>query len=177
VVARYAAPPLTAGALRPEIVDGLAGTAEGIEVLSWERAKDRCVLSFGRARRSSYGSSVSRSENVRTARHRGAGSRMVRAAKARVAASGVTRYQESMKPNAKSSITLPADELRLVASLKARLRLKSNVEVVRRGLRLLQETTDRAALREAYRGASARTRDANAADVSELDGLADEGLD
>jgi len=82
-----------------------------------------------------------------------------------------------MKSNAKSSITLPADELRLVASLKARLRLKSNVEVVRRGLRLLQETTDRAALREAYRNASARTRDTNAAELAELDRLVSEGLD
>ena len=54
-----------------------------------------------------------------------------------------------MKSNTKSSITLPAHELRLVQSLKARLRLKSNVEVVRKGLLLLQQTTDRAALKEA----------------------------
>jgi len=38
-----------------------------------------------------------------------------------------------MKANTKSSVTLPAEELRLVKSLKARLRLKSNVEVVRQG--------------------------------------------
>jgi hypothetical protein len=35
--------------------------------------------------------------------------------------------------------------------------LKSNVEVVRRGLRLLREDTDRRALREAYRKASRAT--------------------
>ena len=35
-----------------------------------------------------------------------------------------------MRANTKSSITLPAQEFRLVKSLKARLRLRSNVEVV-----------------------------------------------
>jgi len=82
-----------------------------------------------------------------------------------------------MKPDVKSSITLPAEELRLVRSLKARLRLKSNVEVVRRGLRLLHEATDRAALKAAYRGASVATRRASADEVAELDQLAGEGLD
>jgi len=82
-----------------------------------------------------------------------------------------------MRSNAKSRITLPADELRLVASLKARLRLKSNVEVVRRGLRLLHEATDREAIRDAYRSASTRARGANAADLAEFDRLAGEGLD
>lgn len=82
-----------------------------------------------------------------------------------------------MKSNAKSSITLPPPELRLVKSLRARLRLKSNVEVVRRGLRLLLETTDRAALREAYRHASAAARRTGARELADLYGLADEGLE
>lgn len=82
-----------------------------------------------------------------------------------------------MKSNVKSSVTLPADELKLVNALKNRLRLKSNVEVVRRGLHLLQETTDRAALKEAYRRASSTVRAENAADMAELDRLSDEGLD
>ena len=82
-----------------------------------------------------------------------------------------------MKSNAKSSITLPAEELRLVRSLKARLRLRSNVDVVRRGLRLLQETTDRAALKNAFRKASLATRAATRDEVDALDHLADEGLD
>ena len=82
-----------------------------------------------------------------------------------------------MKSNAKSSITLPAEELRLVKSLKARLRLKSNVEVVRRGLRLLQETTEREALKDAYRRASEATRGASVTEIGELDSLAAEGLD
>jgi len=39
-----------------------------------------------------------------------------------------------MKTNTKSSITLPPDELKLVVRLKAMLKAKSKVEVVRRGI-------------------------------------------
>jgi len=59
-----------------------------------------------------------------------------------------------MKTNTKSSITLPADELKLVVSLQAKLKAKSKVDVVRRGLRLLQEATERESLREGYQRAS-----------------------
>lgn len=82
-----------------------------------------------------------------------------------------------MKSNTKSSITLPAAELQLVKALKARLRVKSNVEIVRRGLRLLAETTDRAALKEAYRQASRATRAATRSELDDLDHLAGEGLE
>ncbi len=82
-----------------------------------------------------------------------------------------------MKSNAKSSVTLPPAEVRLIQSLKHRLKVKSNVEVVRRGLRLLQETTERRALREAYRAASGATRRAVAREIAELDHLSGEGLD
>jgi Arc/MetJ-type ribon-helix-helix transcriptional regulator len=83
-----------------------------------------------------------------------------------------------MKHDTKSSITLPTDELRLVHKLKARLRLKSNVDVVRTGLRLLKERTDREELREAYRQASRATRRTNAAEAKDLDdALVAEGLD
>ena len=82
-----------------------------------------------------------------------------------------------MSSDAKSSITLPAEELRLVKFLKARLRLRSNVEVVRRGLRLLAETTSRQALKEAYRKASRATRAVTEAELEELDHLTGEGLD
>ncbi len=78
---------------------------------------------------------------------------------------------------AKSSITLPADELRLVTTLKTRLGLKSNVDVVRRGLKLLREATDRDALREAYRKASRATSRVTREEVDELDHLSDEGLE
>ncbi|MFN2425665.1 MAG: ribbon-helix-helix protein, CopG family [Candidatus Binatia bacterium] len=82
-----------------------------------------------------------------------------------------------MKPNTKSSITLPPAELELVEELQARLGAKSKVEVVRRGLRLLKESTDRESLRAAYRTASAATRESLAAEIEELDILVAEGLD
>jgi len=82
-----------------------------------------------------------------------------------------------MKANAKSSITLPAAELRLVRSLQSRLKAKSKVEVVRRGLRLLSEVTDREQLREAYRRASLATRRSLARELQELEGTVSDGLD
>ncbi len=82
-----------------------------------------------------------------------------------------------MKSNTKSSITLPARELKLVRSLKARLHLRTNVEVIRRGIRLLSETTEREALRRAFREASAATRGALRQEIAELDQLAGEGVD
>ena len=81
-----------------------------------------------------------------------------------------------MKSNTKSSITLPPDELKLVVFLQSKLKAKSKVEVVRRGLRLLREATDRESLREAYRRASKATRAGLSAEIAELDALADEGL-
>jgi hypothetical protein len=87
------------------------------------------------------------------------------------------RYRSGMKSNTKSSITLPPEELKLVVSLQARLKAKSKVEVVRRGLRLLQETTERARMREAYRRASLATRHALTKELKELDPLVGDGLD
>lgn len=81
-----------------------------------------------------------------------------------------------MRSNTKSSITLPPEELRLVLALQARLEAKSKVEVVRRGLRLLRDATEREALREAYRRASRATRASLSAELTELDHLAGEGL-
>jgi hypothetical protein len=81
-----------------------------------------------------------------------------------------------MESNTKSSITLPREELRMVVALQARLKARSKVEVVRRGLRLLRDATEREALREAYRQASKATRASLKADLRELDHLAAEGL-
>jgi Arc/MetJ-type ribon-helix-helix transcriptional regulator len=81
-----------------------------------------------------------------------------------------------MRANTKSSITLPPEELRVVLALQARLRAKSKVEVVRRGLRLLRDATEREALREAYRRASRATRASLTSEIAELDHLAGEGL-
>ena len=82
-----------------------------------------------------------------------------------------------MKSNTKSSITLPAEELKLVRALQKKLKIKTKVEVVRRGLRLLKEVTDRESLREAYRAASRATRDSLEQELDELDFLVAEGLD
>lgn len=82
-----------------------------------------------------------------------------------------------MNSNTKSSITLPAEELKLVRRLKSRLRLKSNVDVVRAGLQLLRETTEREALREQFRDASRAARNVTQAELEELDHLSSEGLD
>lgn len=82
-----------------------------------------------------------------------------------------------MKSNTKSSITLPPEELELVLALQAKLKARSKVDVVRRGLRLLKETTDRECLRDAYRRASLATRASVSKELEELDHLAAEGLD
>jgi hypothetical protein len=81
-----------------------------------------------------------------------------------------------MKSNTKSSITLPREELRLVNDLKKRLRARTKVEVVRRGLRLLQETTDREALRESYASAARAVQKSTKAEIAEMDSLSSEGL-
>jgi Arc/MetJ-type ribon-helix-helix transcriptional regulator len=81
-----------------------------------------------------------------------------------------------MKSNTKSSITLPPDELRMVRALQVKLKAKSKVEVVRRGLRLLRDATEREALREAYRQASRATRASLSSELKELDHLSAEGL-
>jgi imidazolonepropionase-like amidohydrolase len=81
-----------------------------------------------------------------------------------------------MKVNTKSTITLPREEMRMVLALKAKLKARSNVEVVRRGLLLLRESTEREALREAYRRAARATRESLSHELPELDHLAAEGL-
>ena len=81
-----------------------------------------------------------------------------------------------MRSNTKSSITLPPEELRVVLALQSRLKARSKVEVVRRGLRLLRDATEREALREAYRRASRATRASVSRELRELDPLTGEGL-
>ena len=81
-----------------------------------------------------------------------------------------------MKSNTKSSITLPQAEVLLVNALMKRLGARTKVDVVRRGLKLLKETTDRAALRTAYADAAKAVRKSTVAELAELDYLAGEGL-
>jgi predicted RNA methylase len=73
-------------------------------------------------------------------------------------------YDKSMKNNTKSSITLPAAELAVVEMLQKKLKIKKKVEVVRMGLKLLQESTDRETLREEFR----RAAEAVAPDMEEI---------
>ena len=58
-----------------------------------------------------------------------------------------------MKSNTKSSITLPPSELAMVNELMKKLKAKSKVDVIRQGLMLLKETTDRNEIAEQYRQA------------------------
>jgi len=51
------------------------------------------------------------------------------------------------------------------------------VAVVRAGLRLLEETTDREALRQSFRDASLAARGSSDRDLADLDHLASEGID
>jgi hypothetical protein len=62
-------------------------------------------------------------------------------------------------------------------ALQKKLKAKSKVEVVRRGLQLLKESTDRESLRDGYRRASASTRASLRTELAELDHLSSEGLD
>lgn len=82
-----------------------------------------------------------------------------------------------MKKYTKSSITLPPNELKLVEDLMKSLGAKSKVEVIRRSLNLLKETTDRKALRSAYASAAAAVRKNTEMTLQDLDDLTDEGLD
>jgi hypothetical protein len=82
-----------------------------------------------------------------------------------------------MKNNTKSSITLPASELALVHDLMRTLKAKSKVEVIRRGLTLLKESTDRKSLRASFKAASVATQETLQRELDDLDVLTDEGLD
>jgi hypothetical protein len=82
-----------------------------------------------------------------------------------------------MKSNTKSSITLPSEEIALVNRLKKRLGAKTKVEVIRRGLYLLRDTTERDALRKAYAKAAVAVRSSTLQELEELEQLTPEGLD
>lgn len=74
------------------------------------------------------------------------------------------------------SVALSPNEMRLVRLLRVRLQLSSNIDVLRRALRLLEATTDRDALGEAYRTASWVTRRSTGEAIRALDHLSAEGL-
>ena len=74
-----------------------------------------------------------------------------------------------MKVSARSSITLPAEDVALIERLKRRVGAKTNIAVVRRALRLLDSTTERDELRWAYRDALNATRGSLADEMADLD--------
>ncbi len=81
-----------------------------------------------------------------------------------------------MKDSSGSRITLTARDLKLVVALQKKLRARSRVEVVTRGLQMLRDATERVELRDGYRKASRATRKSLAAELVELDTLSVEGL-
>lgn len=76
----------------------------------------------------------------------------------------------------KSSFTLPAEDRARVLRLKRKLRACSNTEVIRRALRLLEDSLSRDALREGFRQAAKRVRESSGEAVLELDRLTGDGL-
>jgi len=84
-----------------------------------------------------------------------------------------------MKPNVlkKSSFTLPAEEHARVLRLRRLLNARSNTEVIRRSLRLPEESVSREELRRRFRDAAARVRSSTLEAVRDLDQLTGEGLD
>lgn len=90
-----------------------------------------------------------------------------------------SRYEISMKSNTarKSSFTLAAAEHAQVLRLRRLLKAPSNTEVIRRSLRLLEESISRKELRRQFRVASARVRSSALEEVRELDPLVGDGLE
>jgi Arc/MetJ-type ribon-helix-helix transcriptional regulator len=77
----------------------------------------------------------------------------------------------------KSSFTLPAAEHAQVLRLRRLLKAPSNTEVIRRSLRLLEDSISREELRRQFREASARVRSSTLEAVKELDPLVNDGLE
>jgi Arc/MetJ-type ribon-helix-helix transcriptional regulator len=77
----------------------------------------------------------------------------------------------------KSSFTLPAPEHAQVLRLRRLLKAPSNTEVIRRSLRLLEDSISREELRRQFREASARVRSSTLEAVQELDPLVSDGLE
>jgi hypothetical protein len=83
-----------------------------------------------------------------------------------------------MKINAsgKSSITLSSKEHAQVLRLRRLLRARSNTEVIRRSLKLLEESVSREQLRRQFREASRRVRSSSGEVMREMDSWIGEGL-
>ena len=77
----------------------------------------------------------------------------------------------------KSSFTLPAAEHAQVLRLRRLLKARSNTAVIRRSLKLLEESISREALRRQFRDASERVRSSTLEAMRELDTFIGEGLE
>lgn len=77
---------------------------------------------------------------------------------------------------AKSSITLSPAEHARVLRLRRELGVRSNTEVIRRSLALLEGSLLRKALRDRFRRAARQVRASSTQAIRELDPLAGEGL-
>jgi hypothetical protein len=78
---------------------------------------------------------------------------------------------------AKSSFTLAPAEHAQVKRLKRMLRARSNTEVIRRSLTLLEESLSREALRAQFREAVERVRQSTPEEIKDLEGVVADGLD
>jgi hypothetical protein len=89
------------------------------------------------------------------------------------------RYEESMKSNApgKSSFTLAPAEHAQVRRLRRMLKARSNTEVIRRSLTMLEESLSREELRRQFREASKLVRGSTLEAIKEWEPLNHEGLD
>jgi hypothetical protein len=77
----------------------------------------------------------------------------------------------------KSSFTFPAAEHAQVLRLRRLLKASSNTEVIRRSLKLLEESVSREELRRQFREASARVRSSALEAVRDLDPLVGDGIE
>jgi hypothetical protein len=84
-----------------------------------------------------------------------------------------------MKSNAagKSSFTLAPAEHAQVRRLRRLLKARSNADVIRRSLRLLEESVSRAELRRQFREAAVHVRSSTLEAIRDLDPLVSDGLD
>ncbi len=78
---------------------------------------------------------------------------------------------------AKSSFTLAPAEHAQVRRLRRLLKARSNTEVIRRSLTLLEESVSREQLRRQFREASARVRPSTLEAIRDFDPLASDGLE
>jgi len=79
--------------------------------------------------------------------------------------------------SSKSSFTLAPAEHARVKRLRRLLKARSNAEVIRQSLKMLEDSLMREELRRQFREAAARVKSSTLKELRELDGLVADGLD